>query len=212
MVGRTNANGIEAQVLHVIVLGGAYETITYTGTVNGSATLNTNGEVSLALPYGSYTFTAGLSGLSITKMATPGAVIRLRPEKFIYWYGIENGNPTLSPDTRGTVTRNTNSLRFACTDNRAYHALVSDVDPSGDSKVTLKTTAVNAGGNWCFLMNESGISPPNSGQWVRITAAGTAALSYTYASTRQIKVSLYANASGYYCEFTEWYFGDREAA
>lgn len=211
MIGRTNAGGGLTEKAAVKILGGAYEVITYTGAKNGTVTLNGVGEGLLKLPAGTYFFSAGLSGLTITKACEAGTVVRLRPEHIIYWYGAETGTLTLDPSTRGTVTRNTNSIRLACTQTGAYHTLVSDIDASVGSKCTLKVTEANVGGNYGYLMNEAGISPPNSGQWTRFTGAGTVELSYTYASTRKLKISLYANAAGYYCEASEWYIGERTA-
>lgn len=150
MIGKTNVKGGKAAIS---LFGAANETVTYTGKSSGSVTLGADGTGTVTLPTGNYTFTAGVSGMTATIKVKKGVTVMLRPEHFVYWYGVEAvpfGDIWYSRDWGSQVTRNTNSIVAQIHVNGngyGYHTFMTenavDLTPYSSLKALLKDVDSN---------------------------------------------------------------------
>ena len=102
------------------VYGAKNETVSYSGASSGSISLNASGVGTKELPLGSYTFTGKISGYSTTVTIKENATtVRVRPERIIYWYGVEEVafGTVYGNDYSPTVTRNANSITVSVSRN-----------------------------------------------------------------------------------------------
>jgi hypothetical protein len=208
MIGRTNVGGAGGgRKVAVTIYGGANEVVSYAGTETGTITLSSNGEGIVELKKGAYTFTAGMSGMAISKSINDTTTtVRLRPDHYIYWYGAINGEIT-KYDGYGTLTFQDNTLTFQG-GYQDWGACSSDIDCSQDTKVSAKcTTAV--GGSYCDLLYSS-YKNYSGGDAEDLKANATVSLTYTYNSARKARLAVYGNTNK--IVVTEWYLGNREAA
>lgn len=205
MIGRTNCGAGGGGTVGVTIYGGANEVITYSGKASGTFTLGSAGAGTVELKKGVYTFTAGLSGLSISKACENGTVVRLRPDHYIYWYGAINGEIT-KYDGYGTLTFQDNTLTFQG-GYQDWGACSSDIDCSQDSKVSAKCTEV-VGGSYCDLLYSS-YKNYSGGDAEDLKANATVSLTYTYNSARKARLAVYGNTNKIVVQ--EWYLGNREA-
>ena len=208
MIGRTNVGGAGGgRKVAVTIYGGANEVVSYAGTETGTITLSSNGEGIVELKKGAYTFTAGMSGMAISKSINDTTTtVRLRPDHYIYWYGAINGEIT-KYDGYGTLTFQDNTLTFQG-GYQDWGACSSNIDCSQDTKVSAKcTTAV--GGSYCDLLYSS-YKNYSGGDAEDLKANATVSLTYTYNSARKARLAVYGNTNK--IVVTEWYLGNREAA
>lgn len=205
MIGRTNCGAGGGGTVGVTIYGGANEVITYSGKASGTFTLDSAGAGTVELKKGVYTFTAGLSGLSISKACENGTVVRLRPDHYIYWYGAINGEIT-KYDGYGTLTFQDNTLTFQG-GYQDWGACSSDIDCSQDSKVSAKCTEV-VGGSHCDLLYSS-YKNYTGGVAEDLKANSTVSLTYTYNSDRKARLAVYGDTNKIVVQ--EWYLGNREA-
>lgn len=205
MIGRTNCGAGGGGTVGVTIYGGANEVITYSGKASGTFTLDSAGAGTVELKKGVYTFTAGLSGLSISKACENGTVVRLRPDHYIYWYGAVNGEIT-KYDGYGTLTFQDHTLTFQG-GYQDWGACSSDIDCSQDTKVSAKCTTV-VGGDYCNLLYSS-YKNYTGGESKDLQANATVSLTYTYTSSRRARLAVYGNTNK--IVVTEWYLGNREA-
>lgn len=210
MIGRTNCGAGGGGTVGVTIYGGANEVITYSGKASGTFTLGSAGAGMVELKKGVYTFTAGLSGLSISKACENGTVVRLRPEHFIFWYGAVNGE-IVKDSGYGTLTLGDTTLKLQNNSNGDPTAIHSDIDCSQDTKITLKVTDIFSSGGYIDMRYSSSMSSSAGGS-KEINSAGTYSLTYTYDASYKprIWVNDY-NWRKYYVTATEWYLGNREA-
>lgn len=210
MIGRTNCGAGGGGTVGVTIYGGANEVITYSGKASGTFTLGSAGAGTVELKKGVYTFTAGLSGLSISKACENGTVVRLRPEHFIFWYGAVNGE-IVKDSGYGTLTLGDTTLKLQNNSNGNPTAIHSDIDCSQDTKITLKVTDIFTSGGYIDMRYSSSMSSSAGGS-KEINSAGTYSLTYTYDASYKprIWVNDY-NWRKYYVTATEWYLGNREA-
>lgn len=205
MIGRTNCGAGGGGTVGVTIYGGANEVITYSGKASGTFTLGSAGAGTVELKKGVYTFTAGLSGLSISKACENGTVIRLRPDHYIYWYGAINGEIT-KYDGYGTLTFQDNTLTFQG-GYQDWGACSSDIDCSQDTKVSVRCTTVDSSSYSNLLY--SSYKNYSGGDSKDIKANSTTTLTYTYNSARKARLAVYGNTNK--IVVPEWYLGNREA-
>lgn len=212
MIGRTNVGGGgSGGKINVFIYGGKGEVVTYTGAVSGSVTLDDTGTGVAILKKGDYSFSAGTSGLSITKSIDKGVTVRLRPAHFIFWYGAVNGE-IVKDSSYGTLTLGNTTLKLQNNSNGDPTAIHSDIDCSQDTKMTLKVTDIVCASGYIDMRYSSSMSSSAGGS-KDINNAGTYSLTYTYNASYKprIWVNDY-NWRKYYVIATEWYLGNREAA
>ncbi len=203
MIGRTNCGAGGGGTVGVVIYGGANEVITYSGKASGTLTLNSAGAGTVELKKGVYTFTAGLSGLSISKACENGTVVRLRPERFIFWYGVNNGSFTKSG---GTLTYETDSLHYVGP-YQAWGTLISNIDCSQDTTMSMNCTTVDSS-DYCVMTYSTRNDYATSGGVVCELKKGYNTLTYAYNADRRARLSIYAQ---YDVILNEWYLGNREA-
>ena len=203
MIGRTNCGAGGGGTVGVTIYGGANEVITYSGKASGTFTLDSAGAGTVELKKGVYTFTAGLSGLSISKACENGTVIRLRPERFIFWYGVNNG---AFNEGAGTLSFGANNLKYVGP-YKAWGSLVSNIDCSQDTTMSMNCTTVDSSEYCVMTYSTSGDYSTSSGVVCELKK-GYNTLTYTYISERRARLSIYAQ---YDVVLTEWYLGNREA-
>ena len=212
MLGRTNAGGGgSGGKIEVLIYGGKGEIVTYTGAVSGSVTLDSTGTGVAVLKKGSYSFSAGTSGLSIAKLIDKGATVRLRPAHFIFWYGAVNGE-IVKDSNYGTLTLGDTTLKLQNNSDGDPTAIHSDIDCSQDTKITLKVTDIFSSGGYIDMRYSSSMSSSGGGS-KNINSTGTYSLTYTYNASYKprIRVNDYQWRK-YQVTATEWYLGNREAA
>ena len=207
MLGRTNAGGGgSGGKVAVTIYGGANEVISYSGKEVGTVTLSSTGQGIVELKKGAYVFTAGLSAMTISKSIDSATIVRLRPDRYIYWYGAINGEIT-QYDGFGTLTFQDNTLMFQG-GYKDWGACSSNIDCSQDTKVSAKCTTVVGGSN-CDLLYSS-YKNYTGGESKDLKANATVSLTYTYNSARKAMLAVYGNTNK--IVVTEWYLGNREAA
>lgn len=202
MIGRTNVGGSGGGGKSTITFyGGKNEVITYTGAENGTVTLNESGTGTAVMKNGLYVFTAGLSGIKLTKCFYANATVRLRPERFIYWYGVLGASITHS-GTGGISYGATSFTLSTSGDNWSYAK--SDIDCSQDTKLSV------ACGN---VTRESSYSRMEYGSKdINLAKNATASLTFTYSASNKptLQIFDYQNARDS-AVIKEWYLGNREA-
>ena len=213
MIGRTNCSAGGAGgggKVTVIIYGGKGEVITYTGAETGTVTLDSSGQTAVEVKKGIYNFTAGLSGMAIAKACENGTTVRLRPERFIYWYGAINGE-IIKDSNYGTLTLGDTTLKLQNNSNGNPTAIHSDIDCSQDTKMTLKVTDILCSSGYIDIRYGSSMGSTAGGH-KDLTSTGTHSLTYTYNASYKprIWVNDY-NWRKYYIAATEWYLGNREA-
>lgn len=207
MIGRTNVGGAGGgRKVAVTIYGGANEVISYTGTEAGTITLSPAGEGIAELKKGAYTFTAGLSSMTISKSIDSATTVRLRPDHYIYWYGAINGEIT-KYDGYGTLTFKDNTLTFQG-GYQDWGACSSDIDCSQDTKVSVRCKTVDSS-TYSNLLYSS-YKNYSGGDSEDMKANSTTTLTYTYNSARKARLAVYGNTNK--IVVTEWYLGNREAA
>lgn len=213
MLGRTNAGGGgSGGKINVFIYGGKGETVTYTGAVSGSVTLDDTGTGVAILKKGDYSFSAGTSGLSITKAIEKGVTVRLRPKNYIFWYGAINGEIVKDSGSYGTLKFNGTTLDFRVSSEYNPGCISSNVDCSEDTKITLKAINALAASGYLDMRYSSSMSTSQGGS-KDFTSAGTYTLNYTYNASYKPRIWLNSyNWREYYVTATEWYLGNREAA
>lgn len=209
MIGRTNCGAGGGGTVGVTIYGGANEVITYSGKASGTFTLDSAGAGTVELKKGVYTFTAGLSGLSISKACENGTVVRLRPDHYIYWYGAINGVIN-KYDSYGALTFGANTFTFQASGENEWCACQSDVDCSQDAKLSVRCTTVEST-TYSDLLYAS-YKNNTGGTSARLKANDTTSLTYTYAANRKPMLAVFnGNYTGRKIIAQEWYLGNREA-
>lgn len=203
MIGRTNCGAGGGGTVGVTIYGGANEVITYSGKASGTFTLDSAGAGTIELKKGVYTFTAGLSGLSISKACENGTVVRLRPERFIFWYGVNNGSFSQSG---GTLTYETDSLHYVGP-YQAWGSLISNIDCSQDTTMSMNCTTMD-NSTYCVMTYSTKNDYSTSGGVVCNLKKGYNTLTYAYNADRKARLSIYGQ---YDVILNEWYLGNREA-
>ena len=202
MIGRTNCGAGGGGKAVITVYGGANEVITYAGAETGTITLNSSGQGTAALKKGFYSFTAALSGMTIAKACENGTTVRLRPERFIYWYGVLGA--VIEHTGTGSITYNDNSFKLI-TGGTNWAYAKSGIDCSQDTKLSVRCTDVKNVSTYCRM--EYGSSQIN------LARENTVSLAYTYSASNQPTLRIYNYQDRYdYAFVTEWYLGEREAA
>ena len=190
----------------VTIYGGANEIITYSGKESGTFTLGSAGSGTIVLPKGTYTFTAGLSNLSVSKACDGPTDVRLRPDHYIYWYGAING-VIEKYDGYGTLTFQDNTLTLQG-GYQDWAAISSDIDCSQDTKMSAKCTTVTSA-TYSNLLYSS-YKNYSGGDSKDLRANATVTLTYTYASNKRARLAVYQNTNKIIVR--EWYLGNREGA
>ena len=202
MIGRTNVGGAGGGGKSTITFyGGKNEVITYTGAENGTVTLNESGTGTAVMKNGLYVFTAGLSGIKLTKCFYANATVRLRPERFIYWYGVRGASITHS-GTGGISYGATSFTLYTSGDNWSYAE--SGIDCSQDTKLSV------ACGNVTRVSSYSRME--YSSKDINLAKNATASLTFTYSASNKptLRIFDYQNAHDS-AVIKEWYLGNREA-
>lgn len=202
MIGKTNVGGAGGGGKSTITFyGGKNEVITYTGAENGTVTLDESGTGTATLKNGLYVFTAGLSGIKLTKCFYTNATARMRPERFIYWYGVLGAEITHS-GTGGISYGATSFTLYTSGDDWSYAE--SGIDCSQDTKLSV------ACGN---VTRESYYSRMEyGGANINLAKNATASLTFTYSASNKptLRIFDYQNAHDS-AVIKEWYLGNREA-
>ena len=203
MIGRTNVGGAGGGGKSTITFyGGKNEVITYTGAENGTVTLDESGAGTATLKNGLYVFTAGLSGIKLTKCFYTNATARMRPERFIYWYGVLGAEITHSGT--GSLTYNNTTFRLRTSGDGGTAYAKSSIDCSADTKITVKCATVSLESNYSLMGYKNTTAGLKSG--------GSASVTYVYATGSQPFISLYNYQDRRdYADVQEWYLGNREA-
>ena len=201
MIGRTNCGAGGGGTVGVTIYGGANEVITYSGKASGTFTLDSSGAGTVELKKGVYTFTAGLSGLSISKACENGTVVRLRPERFIYWYGVLGD--TITHSGKGSISYGDTSFTLS-TGGNDYSYAKSDIDCSQDTKLSVTCGNVTLVSNYSVMKYGS--------QSVKLAKDDTASLTFTYNASHKPTLSIFDYQNRYdSAVIKEWYLGNREA-
>ena len=202
MIGRTNVGGAGGGGKSTVTFyGGKNEVITYMGAENGTVTLDESGTGTAALKNGLYVFTAGLSGLKLTKCFYANATARLRPKRFIYWYGVRGASITHSGT--GGISYGATSFTLY-TDGNDWSYAESDIDCSQDTKLSV------ACGNVTRVSSYSRME--YGGANINLAKNATASLTFTYSASNKptLRIFDYQNAHDS-AVIKEWYLGNREA-
>lgn len=202
MIGRTNVGGSGGGGKSTITFyGGKNEVITYTGAENGAVTLNESGTGTAVMKNGLYVFTAGLSGIKLTKCFYANATVRMRPERFIYWYGVLGASITHS-GTGGISYGATSFTLSTSGDNWSYAE--SNIDCSQDTKLSV------ACGNVTRVSSYSRMEYGSKD--INLAKNATASLTFTYSASNKptLRIFDYQNAHDS-AVIKEWYLGNREA-
>lgn len=202
MIGRTNVGGSGGGGKSTITFyGGKNEGITYTGAENGTVTLDESGTGTATLKNGLYVFTARLSGIKLTKCFYTNATARMRPERFIYWYGVRGAGITHS-GTGGISYGATSFTLYTSGDNWSYAE--SGIDCSQDTKLSV------ACGNVTRVSDYSRMEYGSKD--INLAKNATASLTFTYSASNKptLRIFDYQNAHDS-AVIKEWYLGNREA-
>lgn len=203
MLGRTNAGGGgSGGKVAVTIYGGANEVISYSGKETGSVTLNSTGQGIVELKKGAYNFSASFSGMVLSKLCSEDTTARLRPERFIYWYGVLGASITHSGT--GGISYAAKSFTLSTSgDNWSYAK--SDIDCSQDTKLSV------ACGNVTRVSNYSRMEYGSKD--INLAKNATASLTFTYSASNKptLRIFDYQNAHDS-AVIKEWYLGNREAA
>lgn len=211
MIGRTNVGGSGGGRKSTITFyGGKNEVITYTGAENGAVTLDESGTGTAALKNGLYVFTAGISELKLTKSFYADTTVRMRPERFIYWYGVINGTIT-KYDSYGTLRFGDNTFTFVAGGENEWCACQSDIDCSQDTKLSTLCSVVDSTTYSDLLY--STYKNNTSGEHTSIKANQTVSLTYAYKANKKPMLAVFnGNWTGRKITVKEWYLGNRDAA
>ena len=201
MIGRTNCGAGGGGKITLTLYGGKGEVITYTGAENGTVTLDESGTGTATLKNGLYVFTAGLSGIKLTKCFYTNATARMRPERFIYWYGVRGASITHS-GTGGIWYGATSFTLYTDGDNWSYAE--SNIDCSQDTKLSV------ACGNVTRVSDYSRMEYGSKD--INLAKNATASLTFTYSASNKptLRIFDYQNAHDS-AVIKEWYLGNREA-
>lgn len=206
MIGRTNCGAVGGgggvgEKSTVTFYGGKNDVITYTGEENGTVTLNETGTVTATLKNGLYVFTSGISGLKLIKSFYTDTTVRMRPERFIYWYGIQGANITHSGT--GGISYGDTSFKLSTGGNNTSYA-TSDIDCSQDTKLSVTC------GNVTLVSNYSVMKYGRKS--VNLAKDATASLTFTYNASNKPTLSIFDYQNRYdSAVIKEWYLGNREA-
>lgn len=203
MIGRTNVGGEVGGggKSTITFYGGKGEVITYTGAETGTVTLDESGAGTVTLKNGLYVFTAGLSGLKLTKCFYANATARLRPKRFIYWYGVRGASITHS-GTGGISYGATSFTLSTSGDNWSYAE--SGIDCSQDTKLSV------ACGNVTLVSVYSRMEYGSKD--INLAKNATVSLTFTYSASNKpmLRIFDYQNRHDN-AVIKEWYLGNREA-
>lgn len=201
MIGRTNVGGGGGRKVAVTIYGGANEVISYSGKETGTVTLDDSGVGSAMVKRGVYQFRAGLSGMTLSKPCSDDTTARLRPERFIYWYGVRGAGITHS-GTGGIWYGATSFTLYTDGDNWSYAE--SGIDCSQDTKLSV------ACGNVTRVSSYSRMEYGSKD--INLAKNATASLTFTYSASNKptLRIFDYQNAHDS-AVIKEWYLGNREA-
>ena len=206
MIGRTNCGavgggGVVGEKSTVTFYGGKNEVITYTGAENGTLTLDESGTVTAALKNGLYVFTAGISGLKLIKNFYTDTTVRMRPERFIYWYGVRGASIT-HYGTGGLSYGATSFTLYTSDYNWSYAE--SGIDCSRATKLSVKC------GNVTLVSDYSRMEYGSKD--INLAKNATASLTFTYSASNKptLRIFDYQNRHDY-AVIKEWYLGNRMA-
>ena len=184
----------------VTFYGGKNDVITYTGEENGTVTLNETGTVTATLKNGLYVFTSGISGLKLIKSFYTDTTARLRPERFIYWYGVRGASITHS-GTGGISYGATSFTLYTSGDNWSYAE--SGIDCSQDTKLSV------ACGNVTLVSSYSRMEYGSKD--INLAKNATASLTFTYSASNKPTLRIFDYQNRYdSAVIKEWYLGNRE--
>ena len=201
MIGRTNCGAGGGGKITLTLYGGKGEVITYTGAETGTVTLDDSGVGFAMVKKGVYQFSAGLSGMTLSKPCSDDTTARLRPERFIYWYGVRGASITHSGT--GGISYSDTSFKLS-TGGNDYSYATSDIDCSQDTKLSV------ACGNVTRVSNDSVMKYGR--QSVRLAKDDTASLTFTYKPSHKPTLTIFDYQNRYdNAVIKEWYLGNREA-
>lgn len=202
MVGRTNAGGGgSGGKVAVTIYGGANEVISYSGKEAGTVTLSGTGQGIVELKKGAYVFTAGLSAMTISKSIDSATTVRLRPERFIYWYGVLGASITHSGT--GGISYGATSFTLS-TSGENWSYAKSGIDCSQDTKLSV------ACGNVTRVSSYSRMEYGSKD--INLAKDATASLTFTYSASNKPTLRIFDYQNAYdSAVIKEWYLGNREA-
>lgn len=150
---------------------------------------------------GVYQFRAGLSGMTLSKPCSDDTTARLRPKRFIYWYGVRGASITHS-GTGGISYGATSFTLYTSGDNWSYAE--SGIDCSQDTKLSV------ACGNVTRVSSYSRMEYGSKD--INLAKNATASLTFTYSASNKptLRIFDYQNAHDS-AVIKEWYLGNREA-
>lgn len=201
MIGRTNCGAGGGGKITLTLYGGKGEVITYTGAETGTVTLDDSGVGFAVVKKGVYQFSAGLSGMTLSKPCSDDTTARLRPERFIYWYGVLGADITHS-GTGGIAYEATSFTLY--TNNNNYCYAESGIDCSQDTKLSVACGNVTLVSSYSLLKY--------GGQIINLAKNATASLTFTYSASNKPTLRIYDYQNR--CDsavIKEWYLGNREA-
>lgn len=201
MIGRTNCGAGGGGKITLTLYGGKGEVITYTGAETGTVTLDDSGVGFAVVKKGVYQFSAGLSGMTLSKPCSDDTTARLRPERFIYWYGVLGASITHSGT--GGISYGATSFTLS-TSGENWSYAKSDIDCSQDTKLSV------ACGNVTRVSSYSRMEYGSKD--INLAKNATAALTFTYSASNKptLRIFDYQNAHDS-AVIKEWYLGNREA-
>lgn len=201
MIGRTNCGAGGGGKITLTLYGGKGEVITYTGAETGTVTLDDSGVGFAMVKKGVYQFSAGLSGMTLSKPCSDDTTARLRPERFIYWYGVLGA--TITHSGKGSISYGDTSFKLS-TGGNDYSYATSDIDCSQDTKLSV------ACGNVTLVSNHSVMKYGSKS--VKLAKDDTAFLTFTYSASNKPTLSIFDYQNRYDSAIIkEWYLGNREA-